>query len=133
MLVLIDEVLDEVLITQGESYWYLASPYSKYQLGLDAAFKHACVASAQLVAKGVRLYCPIAHTHPIALYGDIDPRDHVTWLTLDAPFMQQACGLLVADMPGWDESYGIGVEIQSFETQGKPVFHIDWAEQGGGL
>lgn len=123
----LQDVIHEALELQGNhSYWYLATPYSKYQLGLDAAFKHACVASAKLVASGVRLYCPIAHTHPIAIYGEIDPRNHEVWLGLDGPFMKGACGLIVTTMQGWSESYGISVEIDSFNLQNKPVRYLDW-------
>lgn len=104
-------------------FWYLATPYSKYAAGLDAAWHKACEGAAALLRAGVPVYSPIAHTHPIALAGDIDPLDHALWLPADEPMMYAACGLVVYEMDGWRDSYGIGVEIETFRRLGKPVVH----------
>lgn len=109
------------MTTTRESFWYLATPYSKYPGGLDKAFKMACRATAEFIRLGVRVYSPIAHTHPVAIYGDIDPYDHGIWLPADKPFMDVACGLIVYQAIGWDESRGILEEIKAFTEQGKPV------------
>lgn len=110
----------------NDGYWYLATPYSKYPLGLEMAFQHACIAAAELVNRGVRLYCPIAHTHPIAEYGEIEPRNHEIWLPLDKPLMDAARGLIVVKMPSWHESYGIKVETKTFREADKQVHYLDW-------
>lgn len=107
-------------------FWYLGTPYSKYPSGLDEAFKDAARAAAHLVRGGVRVYSPIAHTHPVAIYGGIDPFDHDVWLPADRPFMDAACGLIVVKMPSWRESYGLKVEIDTFEAAGKPVKEMEW-------
>lgn len=110
-------------------YYYLASPYSKYPIemgGLEGAFQEICRASAWLLKQGVRVFSPIAHSHPIAYHGGIDPADHDLWLHADKPLMDGACGLIVAMMPTWTESYGIGVEIQQFHRDGKPIHYLAW-------
>lgn len=106
-------------------FWYLATPYSKYPGGIEAAFILACQAAADLIEAGVRVYSPIAHTHPIAVYGHIDPYAHDIWLPADAPFMEAAFGLIVLRAPGWGESYGIGEEIKVFSAAGKPIVYMD--------
>ena len=122
-------LITSMLKAQGDKgYWYIATPYSKYRAGLEKAFEDASMISAVLVLAGVRLYCPIAHTHPIAVYGNIPPRNHDIWLPLDKPFMEAASGLLVVKMQGWDESYGIGVEIESFKSQCKPILYTDFTK-----
>lgn len=108
------------------SFWYVATPYSKYPGGLDAAFEEACRATAHLVRQGVKVYSPIAHTHPVAKYGEIDPYSHDIWLPVDRPFMDTAEGLIVVKMTGWDESYGISQEIKVFEAAGKPIKYMEW-------
>lgn len=113
-------------LRETDGLWYLATPYSKYPRGLEKAFVEACRAAALLVRHGVRVYSPIAHTHPVAIHGGIDPLDHSIWLPADKPFMDAACGLLVVRMTGWAESYGIGEEIKVFEAAGKPIRHMDW-------
>lgn len=104
---------------------YVGTPYSKYPTGIEAAFKDASALMARLLTEGVRAYSPIAHTHPIAIHGNLDPYDHTIWLPFDAAIMEKADGMIVAMLPGWDSSYGIKHEIEEFTKAGKPVFYLD--------
>ncbi len=106
-------------------YWYLASPYSKYPAGIHVAFVDVCRHAAWLIRHGVRIYCPIAHTHPIATFGNIDPYDHKIWMPVDLPFMQGACGMIVDTMQLWADSYGINIEIEQFTADHKPIMYFD--------
>lgn len=107
------------------SYWYLATPYSKYPAGIEAAFIVACQQAALLIRNNIPVYSPIAHTHPVAVNGDIDPLDHSVWIPADLPLMHQAKGLIVCKMESWESSKGIGVEIAEFRKAGKPVIFMD--------
>ena len=107
------------------NYFYLATPYSKYKGGLEEAYQEAAYQASRLIKVKLRVFCPIAHTHPIAIAGGMDPLDHTIWLPADEPLMKNAFGLIVAQMPGWDESYGIGEEIKYFESVHKPIFYWD--------
>ncbi len=107
-----------------QGFWYLATPYSKYPAGIEQAFIDACRETAMLLRAGVPIFSPIAHTHPIAVHGNINPRDHKIWLPADRPLMDAACGLIVCQMETWDQSYGIGVEIETFTAAGKPVVYM---------
>lgn len=104
---------------------YLATPYSKYPLGIEAAFKDAAKLTARLLRVKVRAYSPIAHTHPIALYGKVDPLDHGIWLPFDEAIMAKSDAMLVAKMDGWEESRGIKHEIEFFTAAGKPIYYLD--------
>ncbi len=105
---------------------YLATPYSKYEGGnLELAFRDAARLAAQLMLAGVKVYSPIAHTHPLAIYGDVDPLDHDIWLPFDEAMMAASDVLIVAHMNGWRESRGIAHEIEFFEKVGKPIFDLD--------
>lgn len=108
------------------TFFYLATPYSKYPGGIDAAFEEACKATASLIRKGLRVYSPIAHTHPVAKYGGIDPYSHDIWLPADKPFMDAACGLIVCKMSGWQESRGLLHEVEVFTIANKPVLYMEW-------
>ena len=111
---------------ETETYWYLASPYSKYPEGLEKAFEHVAAAAGEMIRRGIRVYSPIAHTHPIAIHSGQDPLDHGTWIPADVPFMHAASGLAVLKMPSWEISYGIEVEIEEFRESGKPIRFLDW-------
>lgn len=122
----IRETIDIAALRKRAGYYYLATPYSKYPDGIEAAFEEACRATAWLTQHGVGVFCPIAHTHPVAKFGNIDPLDHEVWLPADRPLMDGACGIIVCMMPSWRESYGIRHEIEVFETAGKPVEYMQW-------
>lgn len=104
---------------------YLATPYSKYPAGIEAAFQDAAAIAGRLVTTGVRVYSPIAHTHPLAIFAGIDPLSHDIWLPFDEAMMCACQALLVAHMDGWDQSRGVAHEIEVFEKAGKPIFDLD--------
>ncbi len=101
---------------------YVGTPYSKYPDGIEAAFVDACKFTARLLREGLNVYSPIAHTHPIALYGKIDPFNHRFWLDVDAALMAKSNAMIVAMMDGWATSVGVHHEIQTFVEVGKPVY-----------
>lgn len=104
---------------------YMATPYTKYKDGIECAFKDASALAARLLVRGVKVYSPIAHTHPLAVYGGLDPLDHKIWLPFDEAMMRACAALVVAQMDGWRESYGVLHEIKFFAEQRKPVFYLD--------
>lgn len=104
---------------------YLATPYTKYPAGIEAAFRDAARLAARLMLAGVNVYSPIAHTHPLAIYGNIDPLNHDIWMPFDKAMMDASESLLVAHMDGWDKSYGIAIEIDYFQREGKPIFDLN--------
>lgn len=107
------------------TYWYLASPYSKYPGGLEEAFAIVCRNAALLVQNKVPVFCPIAHTHPLAVHGQLDPYDHDIWLPADEPMMHSAKGLIILAMDGWRASKGVRVEREFFQAAGKPEIFMD--------
>ena len=106
------------------SYWYLASPYSLYPDGLDAAHIEVCKAAGLLIKKKIPVYSPIAHGHMIAIAAKIDPKDHNIWIPSQKPMMDEAKGLIVLEMEGWRNSYGVNVEIDHFRERGKRIVHM---------
>lgn len=107
-------------------YYYLASPYTKYHAGINQAFIDVCGIAGRLMKQGTRLFSPIAHSHAIAGVSEaIDPLDHEFWLDADEPMMDACSALLVAKLPGFDESDGVQKEIDRFLEMRKPVFFLD--------
>lgn len=104
---------------------YAATPYSKYHAGVEHAFQDAASIMGVLVKRGLKVYSPICHTHPIAIYGGIDPGLHDIWLPFDEALMDVSDALLIIKMQGWDASYGIEYEVDYFSEDGKPIFLLD--------
>jgi hypothetical protein len=104
---------------------YLATPYTKYPEGIESAFILAASIAGVLLKRGVKIYSPIAHTHPIAVHAFLDPLDHKIWLPFDQAMMERSDILVVAKMRGWDRSFGVAHEIEWFTEAGKPVCYLD--------
>jgi hypothetical protein len=103
---------------------YLATPYSKYQLGPEQAFIDAARLAGKLLLNGVTVFSPISHSHPLAIYTPIDQISHDIWIPFDAAFMEAADAMVIGLMPSWDTSYGIEQEIKIFMLAEKPIYTL---------
>jgi hypothetical protein len=119
----------------ADGFWYVATPYSKYEEGFNVAAFEAAKAGAILVNFGFCVYCPIVHIHQLIIYsaGALGHLDDDLWREQDQPFMEGAKGLIVVMMNGWKESDGIKHEIEVFEKVGKPILYMGWPLDNGSL
>ncbi len=104
---------------------YLATPYTKAPGGIEMAFIRSCELAARLIKTGRDVFSPIAHSHPIALHGKIDPLDHDLWMDVDQAMIARCDALVVAMLPGWDRSKGVAAEVDNFKDARKPILWID--------
>jgi hypothetical protein len=104
---------------------YLATPYSHPDKCVEEfRFEQACKIAGALMAQGLVVFCPIAHTHPIAMRSDL-PRGWMYWAEFDEEFIRMAEKVVVARMDGWRKSTGVRAEIQIAQKLGIPVEYID--------
>jgi hypothetical protein len=82
-------------------YLYLATPYSEFPGGIEAAYELAYREQARLISAGISVFCPIYHTPGAAIHGDIDPLDHGVWLPGDQPFMDGADVVIMLTAESW--------------------------------
>lgn len=100
------------------SYSYLASPYTNPddptdRLYCEQRYAEVCSAAAKLMARGEIIFCPIAHSHPIAAYLPASLRcSHEFWLQQDFALLARADKLLVLKLHQWERSYGIAQEVE---------------------
>ncbi len=106
------------------TFWYLASPYTVYEQGFDAACELVSKAAGKLMKAGLPVFSPIVHSHTIAIHAGLDKINHGLWMTLNRPFMDAACGLIVLKGEGWTQSVGIAEEIKRFEEAKKPILYM---------
>lgn len=105
---------------------YLATPYTRYPGGHDAAFELACQSAAVFLAAGIPVFSPIAHSHPIARHMLSEQLfDHDLWVQIDAPMLAACDAMIVVTADGWRESRGVQHEIAMFERDGKSIVY--WA------
>jgi hypothetical protein len=123
MLDLDDAAIAEMKETGG--FWYLGSEYTLFDGGIEMAARLACRAAGFLMSKGIAIFSPIAHSHPIAAVAGLNPLDHALWMSIDRPIMEAAEGLIVVRSPGWKLSRGLAEEIAFFRDNGAPVYGYD--------
>lgn len=104
---------------------YLASPYSHPDpTVMLERFDTICCVAAKLMGEGIHLYCPIAHTHPIAVKGSL-PRGWEFWEQYDRKLLAACQALWVVTMDGWRESKGVNAEIKIAGELGLPIKYIE--------
>ncbi len=107
---------------------YIASPYSHQDPEeRQVRFEAVCLYCVLLINDGCHVYSPIAHTHPIALLGDL-PKGWDYWQSFDR-IMIEACSCVYAlQIPGWEKSVGMTEEIKIAKSLGKMVTMIPEGE-----
>ena len=110
-------------------YWYLASPYTSHLKG-EGAKAHeeeerykAIIDTVHVLMQGdLTVFSPILHYHPVRMAYDL-PGHHSFWMNLNEAFIKNSCGIIVAQLPGWDDSVGIADEIQFAKSLKLPVLY----------
>ena len=119
----ISPLLQALRIESG--YWFLSTPYTRYEGGIESAFKDACQLAGKLMQLGIPVFSPIAHSHPISVHAGIDPLDHAAWMGRGVPMIDGAHGLIVGKLKGWSNSLGMAQEIQAFQRAKKPIQFVN--------
>lgn len=115
-------IYEQLIAAQGDGYYYLASPYMKFPAGVEAAFREINVIAGHFLMKGIKVFAPISHSHPIEAAGT--KGDHDFWMDVDRPLMRGAVGIIVAQMESWTLSSGVAEEIEFFTEARRPVFYF---------
>lgn len=106
---------------------YIASPYSHPDQAVRAARHEAiCRVAGALMARGLLVFSPIGHTHPIAEVCDL-PRGWDFWARYDRRMIEVCDEVWVCTLPGWRESRGVQAEIALALEMGKTVRLVDEA------
>lgn len=107
---------------------YLASPYSvvgrypewqKKKIKQER-FEKVCWAACKVMEMGHEVFCPIAHSHPIEIYGKT-PSDEAFWLKQDFAILNHCDEMWIVTILGWEQSSGIKKEMQRARWHGIPV------------
>lgn len=121
-----DDQLDHVLLN---GLWYLAHPYTVlYEDGTNDLraekenFIKASKISATLLRKGVKIFSPISHSHPIHVHGKLVGTNFEAWLSLNKDFMKACVGIILCD--GWQGSRGCNFEHYYFKLVKKQILTL---------
>jgi len=105
---------------------YLATPYSHQSASArEARFKISCQVAAWAMRQGHTVFCPIAHSHPIAEFLPEELlMDHEFWMNQDLPMLHMCDELWVYPNDAADVSNGVAREIAESTSKGIPVRYV---------
>jgi len=103
---------------------YVASPYSHDDPKVRAdRFLAVCKFAARAIEKGFFVIPPVTFTHPIHLAGKL-PGNWKFCKDYDTHFIKMCDEFWVLCLKGWDESVGVGAEINIAESLGIKIRYI---------
>lgn len=102
---------------------YLASPYSHPEaLVRHERYLAACKKTAQYAERGMAVFAPIVHSHPIAEYMAPEKcMDFDLWMKMDLPLLKDASELHVLCIEGWRTSRGVNREMEFAQSLAIPI------------
>lgn len=109
-------------------YFYLASPYThKRASRRDLRAAQVTDVCARLYDEGRHGFCPIAHSHVVALrMSNIAYREsYAHWMRIDLPILRTCEVLYVLTLAGWQDSIGVAREIREANDYCIPVRYIN--------
>ena len=115
------ENLDPTLI-------YLASPYAHASAKVrNARLEAVRLVCGKLVNQGKIVLSPMVYLGELAAKGVHPPQG---WYAFDLQLLVRADELLVLQLPGWEDSKGVLVEIAGAQVRGMPIRLMSLEEAG---
>jgi nucleoside 2-deoxyribosyltransferase len=108
---------------------YLASPYTGRT---SENFVAVCLATAHYLKQGHHVISPIAHTHPVAMIGEL-PTGFDAYQKYDERLIRACDEVWVLQLKGWESSTGVQAEMEYAKSIGKPVILKSWKYQSGDM
>ena len=107
---------------------YIASPYSHPDWGVRyLRFQAASQFAAKLTREGRHVFSPIAHSHPVAVFGGIDGGFEF-WREWCVNLLDRCDDVIVLQLDGWMESVGVAHEIAYATAKGLPIRYVEWEQ-----
>ena len=98
---------------------YLASPYAHPSAAVrEARLEAVRYVCGQMVNQGKVVMAPLVYLGELASKGVHPPQG---WYAFDLQLLARSDELLVLQLPGWEDSKGVLVEIAGAQTKGMPV------------
>ena len=102
------------------------TPYPCRQEVREARLLAARVVTGDLIEKGVAAFSPIVYSRALANSCDTAPVDG--WYEFDLNFLALAEGMTILELPGWEASPGILLELAFAKARDIPVELLGWGE-----
>lgn len=109
---------------------YLAVPYTHENPQIrEWRFNKANEAAAYLMKKGLLVFSPISHSHPIAVTSGL-PTDWEYWKKFCNAYLSHCNKIIILMLEGWEESVGVQNEIKIAEEYGIEIEYLKFDING---
>lgn len=107
---------------------YIASPYSHENKLIESwRYEQAFAYARKLTAKGEVAFSPITYGHQFALRDF--PGDASYWYSFNRQMLLASHSIHLLQLPGWEESSGIAMELDFAKNNMMPVVKIPFTGQ----
>ena len=109
----------------GYGVIYVASPYWHQNPSVRRARADAAQAvTSGMILRGEPVFSPIVYSASIQERGGVRPAQG--WYEFDLNFLAVARSMTVLEIPGWEQSRGILIELGFARARGIPLERMDW-------
>ncbi len=106
---------------------YAASPYSHPRIEVRRARTTAAAAAVlEMINSDKAVFSPVVYSAILQDQHGFSPPDG--WYDFDLNFLAIAAGLTILEIPGWDHSRGILIEMGFARGREIPIRRIKWPE-----
>jgi hypothetical protein len=88
----------------------------------EERFQAACRAASHLMRRGLHVFSPIAHSHPVLLAGGL-PTGWEYWEAYDEAVLSTCRALAVLELDGWRDSRGVQGEVEISRRLKLPAYY----------
>ncbi len=110
---------------------YIAAPYSHDIAAVRLKrFYDTQAFVLKWMKAGIAAYSPVVYCHEIAIKQEL-PTDAAHWHRMNVDFLRRADQCFLLQLPGWEESVGVGIELKicsllnlevvNFDAEGKEI------------
>ena len=119
--------LNQEAVSPNQPIEYVASPYWHPDKEVRRARVQAALAGTlMLIERQVTAFSPVVYSAGIQEQGGFSL--HEGWYSFDLHCLAAAGGLTLLEIPGWEESRGILIELGFANGRGMPVRRVKWPE-----
>ena len=119
--------LNQETKTPNRQIEYAASPYWDPRREVRRARATAAAAAIlELIQDNAAVFSPVVYSAVLQEQYDFSPPDG--WYEFDLNFLAVAGGLTILEIPGWEHSRGILIEMGFARGRELPIRRIEWPE-----
>ena len=123
----LEKFLNQKTKTSNQQIEYAASPYWDPRREVRRARARAAAATIlELIKDNKAVFSPVVYSAVLQEQYDFSPPDG--WYDFDLNFLAVAGGLTILEIPGWQHSRGILIEMGFARGRELPIRRIEWPE-----